>query len=146
MCLTGQQPAQSTPTPLTERAILAQADMPAVAHGLNTWLLQATGPLTPQELQQMPLLTRGPNALPQGAAYLVWQTLHAAKNAGLTNPHDRTLFAMLRLLTHPRFDQHPTVQAAIQRTVQQAGHTTLAQQLESVDAAQWQRILNQLNT
>lgn len=132
-----------SPVVLPQNAINAQIDAPLVANVLRMWQQLATRPISVQRQQQMPLLRRGPFELPQGAAYMALQQLHAAHRRGLTNMRDQMMFAIMRLTMHPRIEQHAVIQACIDRAIR--GEDTLAAQIGAISHVQMMRILQELN-
>lgn len=121
--------------------VQAQADADTVAHVLSLWLVQKSQPMTAQKLQQAPLLQRG-KPLPEKAAFQCWLALRAGRQQGLKDIHDLSLFAMLRLITHPQFDLHPTIQNAVK--IAASGQSSLAEQLSQIEHYQWLQILYEL--
>lgn len=136
------QPGASVP--LHVNAVAAQIDSPAVAHVLAVWREQTVEPLTPDQLAEQPLLTRGKYALPQGAAYQALMQIRAASQYGLSNPHDLVLFSILRLTVHPRFNRHPVVQNAIAAAVRDA--TPLAVSLNNIGHVQWLQMIDDIDS
>lgn len=135
--------AKSLPA-LPHIAVQAQGDAFYVANALSVWYdLAYIRPLSPAMLRQMPLLRRH-QPLPQDAAWQCLLSLRVAVRCGLKNRHDLVTLAIMRILAHPRFEQHPTVIAAIRRAAR--GEAMLGDALAFVTEPQWMAILRELDS
>lgn len=143
VCFEAQVPESKERAQLPQQMIHAQTDAPLVADVLRVWKRLTTQPLDPQRLHQMPLLTRGQYALPQGAAYAALKQVRSAYSQGLKDRHDQIMFAIARLTMHPMIDRHPLMRAAILNAAQ--GKATLTGQLGHLKHTQIMQMLHEIN-